>query len=123
MNVSRVLQIQAIAFIVYGIGFFLIPDAINDSIFGWEGTEPIFGRVIGGTFLGLGLVEWRLAGGVVDRAVVWFYTLVPGLFVVAFIWERLADTYTGPDLWYWVNFGVSAVFFVLVGATALSPNE
>lgn len=122
MNTSRVLQIQAIAFALYGIGFFLIPDIINDAIFGWDETERIFGRVIGGAFLGIAFIEWRVAARDVEVANAWPFALIPGLFVIAFIWERAAGTFTGTDSWYWVNLAVSVVFFLLVGGALMQAS-
>ena len=117
---ERVLQIQSLAFLVYGLGFFAVPDLLNEVVLGWEGTDSIFGRIIGGAFIGVAWIEWRVASSIRQQpADVWPFVLIPTLFVAGFVWERLAGTYDGSDLWWWVNIGVSAVFMVVVGASAI----
>lgn len=118
---SIITRIQALAFAAYGIAFYLAPDPINDAVFGWAETESIFGRVIGASFLGIAWLEWRLSPWMADNPS-WAYpfALIPLLFAIAFVWDRAADTFTGPDSWWWPNFIVSVVFTLLVGGTTVS---
>ena len=124
MNVNLILRLEALAFSLYGLAFFLIPDVINGDLFGWEGTTGLFARIIGAAYIGLALIGWRLTGlGEVDPTVVWGFALVPIGVMIAFIWERAAGTYNGPDFYFWFNLGVTVLFVVLVGGAAIAASR
>ena len=123
MSITRVLQIQAVAFAVYGVAFFLIPEQVNEGIFGWAGADPILGRVIGATFIGAAWIEVMVAQGIeTSPKMAYPFALIPILIVIAFVWERVVDTY-GSDLWWWTNFLVALAFALLVGGAALAANR
>ncbi len=124
MVLARTLQVQAIAFMAYGVGFLLIPEVLNDSILGWADTETVFSRVIGGAFIGIAWLERNLSQEVDRRPRdAWPLALIPSLFVVGFLWEKIADSYTGPDTWWWVNLIVSATFAVLVATSIVAADR
>ena len=120
MFATRAMQIQAVAFLAFGLVLFLVPDWYN-SLFGWEDSDVTLGRIIGGTFLGVGLIEWRVSPSP-DRGTVMPFAIIPTLFVIGGVWDRAADTFAGTDGWFWFNFGVSAVFAILMWA-AVARSE
>ena len=121
MSLTPILKFQAVVFVLYGVMLLLVPDFYNELL-DWEGSETVFGRLLGGAFIGIGWLEWKVAPGA-DASDAWPFAAIPVLFVVALVWEYAADTYTGSDLWLWTNLGVSAFFALLVGGAAMSSRR
>ena len=115
-RLAAVMRIQAIAFAAYGVALFLVPEFLLDTVFGWENADLFWARGLGAPFLGLSLLEWNIAANVRSRQdLVWPFVAIPGLFVVGFLWSDFADELSGADgheVFYWLSFGVAAVFFV-----------
>ncbi len=118
MFATRAMQIQAVAFLAFGLVLFIIPDVYNE-LFGWEDADTVLGRLIGATFIGLGWVELNSA----RRGDALPFAVVPTLLVLAFVWEMTADTFAGPDEWIWFNGGVSAAFAVMMWAAVFSDSR
>lgn len=114
MSVNLVLRLEAVAFTGFGLVFFFIPDVWNDGIFGWEGTTTLFARAVGGAYLGLAVLAWKLSAmGEVQPTLVWGFTLVLAAILAGMIWERAAGTYTGPDSWLWLHGGLIIIYTIL----------
>ena len=114
MTVNLILRLEAAAFTGFGLVFFFIPELWNDGIFGWEGTTILFARIIGAAYLGLAVLAWKLvAMGDVDATLVWGFALVPVAVLAAMIWDKAADTYTGPDSWLWLHGGLIVAYTIL----------
>ena len=52
------------------------------------------------------------------RDLVWPFALIPALLFAGLAWEKAADTYDGSDLFFWVTFGLTLLFTILVGDAA-----
>ena len=116
-----VLRIQAVVFVAYGLSFLLAPDFTLDTIFGWEGAETMFARMVGATFLALGWFGWLIADHLESRLdLVWPLVLVPVLLLAVLVGEKAADNYQGSDLFFWVSVGVTAFFALAVGGSRLA---
>ncbi len=119
MDILRgVMRLQAIAFAIYGLTFFFIPDFTLGTIFDWD-TTSFWARAVGAIFIPLAWLEWNIAARLEERRdLVWPFALVPALLLVGIVWEKVADTYEGSDLFFWVTFGVTAFFTIAVGGAA-----
>ncbi len=116
-----VMKVQSIVFFAYGASFVLAPDFALGTIFGYD-VESFWPRAVGVSFLGLTWLEWNIADRLDERLdLVWPFALIPGLFLVVFLWEWAADTYPGTESFWWVNVAVTLVFFVAV--IAARPKE
>lgn len=117
-RLSLIMKVQAVAFAVYGLTLFLIPDFTLDTIFGWENPDLFWARAIGVPFLGITLLEWHISSGLETRSdLVYPFVLIPGLFVAGFLWSEFADELAGADgheFFFWFSFGVALFFFLLV---------
>ncbi len=119
MDILRgVLRLQAVAFAIYGLTFFFIPDFTLGTIFDWE-TTSYWARTVGALFIALAWLEWNIAARLEERGdLVWPFALVPALLLVGIVWEKVADTYDGSDLFFWVTFAVTVFFTIAVGGAA-----
>lgn len=119
-----VLRIQAIVFVAYGLSFLLAPDFTLDTIFGWEGAETLFGRMVGATFLALGWFDWLIASRLDSRLdLVWPLVLVPALLLAVFVAVKVAGNYEGSELFYWVSVAVTVFFTVAVGGSRIAVRS
>ena len=123
-RLSMVLKAQALAFFGYGVAWILIPDFVNDTILGWENIDNSWPRAIGVAFVGLAGVAYLVERKLESRLdLVWPLALVPSLYVVTFVSERIADTYQGSDTWWWTNLVVSLVFSIAVVGTRVMAKD
>ncbi len=123
-RLSLVLRIQAVVFVGYGLSFLLVPDFTLDTIFGWEGAETMFARMVGATFLALAWFGWLVARQLDSRLdMVWPLVLVPVLLFVVLVGEKVADNYQGSDLFFWVSIGVTVFFTVTVAGSRLAVGR
>jgi hypothetical protein len=117
-RLAMIMRAQAVAFAVYGLGLFLIPEFLLDTLFGWENAELFWARAIGAPFVGITLLEWNIAARLDTRMdLVWPFVVIPGLFVIGFLWSEFADELEradGHEAFFWLGFGISAFFFVVV---------
>lgn len=119
-----VLRVQAVVFVAYGVSFLLAPDFTLDTVFGWEGAETLFARMVGATFLALAWLGWLVASRLDSRLdMVWPLVLVPVLLLAVVIGERIAGNYEGSELFYWVSVAVTVFFTVTVGGTRLAVRR
>lgn len=118
---STLMKIQMIAFLIYGVTFFLIPAWTLQTIFAFDQLPPLtWPRAIGGVFLAIALAEYLCDRRLSKRLdLAWFFAAIPGLLLVAFVWDRVAGTYEGSELFYWVSIAVTAFFFIAVGGSRL----
>lgn len=120
-RLAMIMRIQAVVFGLYGLAFLLIPDFTLDTIFGWEGVETFWPRAVAVPFLGVAWLEWGVASRLDSRLdLVWPFALIPALFLVVFVWEKVADTYTGSDLFFWFSVVLVTVFAVAVAWARMS---
>lgn len=106
------LRIEAAVFLAFAIGWSFAPGFVNDSILGWE-TETFWPRVMGFGFFGLAWGSWRTAGLLRERMdLVWVFALVPLGYLIAMVWEKVADDYVGSDRFWWVTAAITAFFGV-----------
>jgi len=113
-------RLQAIVFVGYGLAFLLAPDFTLDTIFGWEGVETFFVRIIGVTFLGLGWLDWLVANRLELRLdMVWPLAFVPAMLLIVMVAVNAAGNYEGTDLFFWVSLGVTGFFALTVGGARL----
>lgn len=118
---SILMKIQIIVFLIYGVTFFFIPAWTLQTIFAFDQLPPLtWPRVIGGLFLAIALAEYLCDRRLSDRLdLAWFFATIPGFILVAFIWDRVAGTYQGSELFYWVSIAVTVIFFVAIGGSRL----
>ena len=118
---SILMKIQIIAFLIYGITFFFIPAWTLQSLFAFDQLPPLtWPRAIGGMFLAIALAEYLCDRRLSERLdLSWFFAIIPGFLLVSFIWDRVAGTYQGSELFYWVSIVVTAFFFVAIGGSRL----
>ena len=118
---STLMKIQMITFLIYGVTFFLLPAWTLRTIFAFDQLPPInWPRGIGAIFLAITLGEYLFLRRLSERLdEVWFFVAVPGLLLLSFIWDRIAGTYQGSELFYWVSIAVTAFFFMTVGGARL----
>jgi len=118
---STLMKIQMITFLVYGLAFFVLPAWTLRTIFAFDQLPPInWPRGIGAIFLAITLGEYFCLRSLSERLEeVWFFVAVPGLLLLSFIWDRIAGTYQGSELFYWVSITVTAFFFLTVGGARL----
>jgi len=122
-RLTMIMKIQAVAFLAYAVGWFFIPDFINDTVLGWD-TETVWARVLGGVFFGVAFGEWKVIEKLEERMdLVWMFAAIPIGILAALLWEQLADTYTGSDLFFWVSVAVTVVFGTAVTAARLSAGR
>lgn len=109
------MKVQMITFAAYAIGWFFIPNFINDTILGWE-TDTFWPRLMGGAFFGVALAEWLVIQRLRDRMdLVWPFVWIPLGILLALLWERIAGDYTGSDRFWWVSVVVTGVFGIGLG--------
>ena len=116
---TTIMRIQSLAFAIYGVTFFLVPDFTLGTIFGWE-TMSFFPRVAGATFIGVAWLEWNVTNQLAKRREqIWPFVAIPSLILITLIWEQAANTYEGSDLFFWVSVGVTAFFALALGLAAV----
>jgi len=109
-RLAMFMRFQTFAFLAYAIGWFLLPDFVNDTVFGWD-TETFWPRLMGAGFFAIAWGEWKVIERLPERMdLVWMFVGIPLGLLVALLWERLADSYTGSELFWWVSVAVTAVF-------------
>ena len=122
-ELRRVMRLQAIAFAIYGLTFFFIPDFTLGTIFDWD-TTSYWARAVGAIFIPLAWLEWNIAARLEERRdLVWPFALIPALLLIGIVWEKVADTYDGSDLFFWVTSGVTVFFTIAVGGAAWYPQR
>jgi hypothetical protein len=114
---STMMKIQAIAFLIYGITFFVFPALMLQTIFGFGRLPPlIWPRVIGGVLLVIALAEYLCDRRLSERLdLAWLFPAIPGLILVAFVWERALGTYEGSEFFFWSSIAVTVFFAATVG--------
>jgi hypothetical protein len=118
-----IMRLQIVAFAIYGIGFFFIPDFTLDTVFGWDTTTSL-ARGLGAAFLVLAWIEYNITAKLADRMdLVWPFAVLPALLLIGFLWEKAADTYDGTDLFFWVTVVVTVFFSAAVAIGARSGSE
>ena len=123
-RLSIVLKVQALAFFGYGVAWILIPEFLNDTILGWENIDNTWPRGIGVAFVGLAWVAYLVDRKLESRLdLVWPLALVPALYVVTFVSERIADTFPGSDAWWWTNLVVSLGFAIALVGTRVKAKD
>ena len=123
-RLAMVLRIQAVVFVAYGLSFLLAPDFTLDTIFGWEGADTLFARMVGATFLAVAWLGWLIAGRIDSRLdMVWPLVLVPALLLAILVGVKVADNYPGSELFYWVSVAVTVFFTVSVGGSRLGVGR
>jgi hypothetical protein len=104
------MKVQIVAFAAYAVGWFFVPDLINDAILGWD-TDTFWPRLMGGAFFGIALAEWLVVQRLRDRMdLVWPFVWIPLGILLALLWERAAGDYSGSDRFWWVSVIVTAGF-------------
>ena len=119
MNILRgVMRFQAIAYAIYGLSFFLIPDFTIGTVFDWD-TSSYWARGFGATFIAVAWLEWNIAAKLEERRdLVWQFALIPALLLVVAVWEKAAGSYEGSDLFFGMVVAVTLFFTILVGGAA-----
>jgi hypothetical protein len=118
---SIMMKIQAIAFLIYGLFFFLTPAWTLEGIFGFEKLPPlIYSRIIGAVFLAIVPAEYLCFRRPLERLdLAWFFVAAPGFMLVAFIWEGIAGTYEGTAFFYWSSIFVTLFFTVVIALSRI----
>ena len=120
-RLSSVMKLQAVVFAGYAVLFLVAPDFTVDTIFGWANQPTIWIRAVGVPFAGLALLAWLVATKLDTRLdLVWPLALVPALFVVVFVGERIAGTYEGSDRFFWASLAVTVFFSLTVGGLRMA---
>lgn len=123
-QLTLALRVQSIAFAIYGVTFFLLPEFTLDTIFQWDNPDTFWPRGIGAIFLALAWIEWNVVDRVADlMTAAWGFVAVPAGLFVAFVWERAADNYDGSDFFFWSSIAVTVVFAVWVGGTRVMAER
>jgi len=120
MNVLRgAMRLQAIAYGIYGLAFFFIPDFVLGTVFEWD-TPSSWARGLGAIFIAVAWLEWSIAAKLEERRdLVWPFVLIPALLLVGVVWEKVADTYDGSDAYFSMVVAVTLFFTILIGSAAL----
>ena len=115
------MKLQMFTSLIYGVAFFVLPVWTLQTIFSFDQLPPItWPRGIGATFLAIALSEYLCLRHLSERLdEVWYFVAFPGLLMLGLIWDRLAGTYQGSGLFYWVSITVTAFFFLTVGGARL----
>jgi len=115
MNVLRgAMRFQAIAYAIYGLSFFFIPDFVIGTVFDWD-TSSYWARGLGAVFIAVAWLEWSMEE---RRDLVWPFVLIPALLLVGVVWEKVADTYDGSDAYLSMVIVVTLFFTILIGGAA-----
>ncbi len=119
-----VLRIQAAASFAYGVSFMLAPDFTLDTMFGWEGAETDFARMVGVLFLSIGWFGVLVARRIGTRLdMVWPLVLVPTLLLAVLLALQIAGNYASTDRFYWSSLVVTVFFAVAVGGSRLAIDR
>ena len=118
---SAMMKIQMIAFLIYSVTFFFIPAWTLQTIFAFDQLPPLnWPRLLGGVFLAITLAEYLCERRLSERLdLAWVFAAIPGFLLLALIWDRVAGTYAGSELFYWVSIAVTGFFFVAIGGSRL----
>jgi hypothetical protein len=108
MLMRTFLRVQAAIYLTFAIGWFLVPDFVNNTILGWD-TETFFPRVMGGGFFGLAWGAWRTAEKLDQRAdFAWMFAAIPIGYFAAMVWEAVSGDYSGSGVFWWVCGAITA---------------
>jgi len=119
VNVLRgAMRFQAIAYAIYGLSFFFIPDFVIGTVFDWD-TSSYWARGLGAVFIAVAWLEWSITAKLEERRdLVWPFVLIPALLLVGVVWEKVADTYNGSDAYFSMVVVVTLFFTILIGSSA-----
>ena len=111
------LKLQMFTSLIYGVAFFVLPVWTLQTIFAFDQLPPItWPRGIGATFLAIALSEYLCLRHLSERLdEVWYFVAFPGLLMLGLIWDGLAGTYQGSELFYGVSIAVTAFFLLAIG--------
>ncbi len=113
------MRFQAIAYALYGLSFFFIPDFVIGTVFDWD-TPSYWARGLGAIFIAVAWLEWSITAKLEERRdLVWPFVLIPALLLVGVVWEKVADTYDGSDAYFSMVVVVTLFFTILIGGAAL----
>ena len=116
-RLTMIMKVQSLAFAIYGLALFLVPEFLLDTVFGWESPELFWARAAGAPLIGIALLEWHIARLDSRSGLVWPFVVTPGLYVVGFLWSFFADELMAADgyeSFFWVSFAISAFFLALM---------
>ncbi len=91
--------------------------------FRWE-IETVWPRVLGALFFAVAWAEWRVIDKLEERMdLVWVFSAIPFGILVALVWERIADSHTRSELFFWVSVAVTVGFGGAVTIARLSAER
>jgi hypothetical protein len=123
-RLALILRIQAVVFAIYAVALLVFTDFTLDTVFGWEGVDLLWPRLVVVSFVALAWIEWLVADKLESRLdLVWPLVAVPALFVVVFVWSKAADAYQGTDAFWWTSIVVTVVFTAAVGWSRLAAEK
>ena len=123
-RLALILRIQGLVFAIYALSFLVFPHFTMDTVFGWEGVDLLWPRLVAVPFVALGWIDWLVADQVESRLdLVWPLVAVPALFIIVFVWSKAADAYQGTDAFWWTSIVVTVVFTVAVGWFRLAAGK
>lgn len=122
-RLSLLMKVQIFAFLVYGIGWFLLPQFALGTIFGFEEIpDMVHVRMVGALFLGITYLEYMVDRKLSERLdLVWGFVLVPALLfaVLMLQYNDLQDNI----LFFWVSVVVTVFFSLGIGFLRLQVKS
>ncbi len=116
-RLDLLMKIQAIVFLLYGVGFFFVPRFVLNDIFGFAQTPTLlFVRAVGGMFIVVGAMEYVVTRHLGERLdIVWGYAAVPLALLAALIWDKLGSGADASNLFFWSSAVITVIFAAGVG--------
>ena len=117
------MNVEAVAFLLYGIPFFFAPSWSLQVIFGFPELSDLgffWTRAFGAVFCVVAAVEFLIVRRLSERLdLVWAYVAIPGVILVTIVLERLLGTLEVVPFFFWTTLVVSIFFSAVKGILRL----
>lgn len=125
MALTRMLQLQAILLLVYGLPYTLAPTQTMAMTGQLPVPENAVLRILGLAFMSLALVEIRAVASGIHRPLANGFAFLPSAVFVLIVAQALGPGFNGAAWFWWMNAVVTLVVGggILVGARAVDAGR
>lgn len=115
-RLDLLMKIQAVVFLVYGVGFFFPQQWLVDFFKFDVVPTRLFVRGVGGLFIVMAAMEYLITRRLNERLdLVWAYAATPLLILALLIYDRTGTGASASDSFFWSSVVITVIFAAGVG--------